>query len=116
MQKNGALSDIRRVSAMTACAFLLLSNIPAWAENYVITIKDHQFTPGTLVLPANQKIKLIVRNDQSIPAEFESTELNREKVVPPNSEVTVILGPLDPGTYGYLDDFHRDTTGTITAK
>ena len=115
MQKNGALSDFGRISVV-ACAFLFFSNTYAWAENYVITLKDHQFTPRTLALPANQKIKLIVKNQQPIPAEFESAELNREKVVPPHGEVTVILGPLDPGTYGYLDDFHRDTTGTITVK
>jgi hypothetical protein len=88
----------------------------AQAEDYVLTLKDHQFTPKELVLPANQKVKLIVKNEQSTSAEFESAELNREKAIEPNGEITVFLGPVDPGTYGYFDDFHRETTGTITFK
>ncbi len=96
----------------------LLVSFPALAhaDNYILTLKDHQFAPKELVLPANQKIKLIVRNQQTMTAEFESAELDREKVVQPNDQITVFLGPLDPGTYRYFDDFHRETTGTITVK
>ena len=96
----------------------ILTSFPAaaHADDYILTLKDHQFTPKELVLPANQKIKLIVKNQQTTPAEFESAELDREKVVDANGEITVFLGPLEPGTYGYFDDFHRDTTGTITVK
>jgi hypothetical protein len=69
-----------------------------------------------LTIPADTKVKLIVQNLDSAPAEFESYDLNREKVVGPNSEITVFIGPLDPGRYSIFDDFHRDTTGTIIAK
>ena len=109
MRKNGVLAGV------IACAFILFSTA-ALADDYVLTLKDHQFTPKDFTLPANQKIKLIVKNEQTTPAEFESADLNREKVVEANGEITVILGPLDPGTYGYFDDFHRETTGTITVK
>jgi len=88
----------------------------AHAEEYVITLKDHRFTPQNLTLPAGQKIKLTVKNEQAAPAEFESADLSREKVVGANSEITVNLGPLDAGSYGYVDDFHRETAGTITVK
>ena len=101
---------------VAACVLIVFSSTCALANDYVLTLKDHQFTPQPLVLPANQKIKLIVKNQQSTPAEFESAELNREKVVQPNSEITVILGPLDPGTYGYFDDFYHEATGKITVK
>lgn len=114
--KNGIPSGISKVMGVAVCIILIFSSTYALAGDYILTLKDHQFTPKTLVLPANQKIKLIVKNQQSTPAEFESSELNREKVVQPNSEITVILGPLDPGTYGYFDDFHHETTGTITVK
>jgi len=87
------------------------------AEDYVITIKNNQFSPNELSIPAGQKIKIIVKNQDATPAEFESYELNREKVVTANSEITVYIGPLNPGIYGYFDDFHRDTTkGTIIVK
>ena len=108
-------SDFIALSGAIVCTFILFST-PALADDYVLTLKDHQFTPQVLELPANQKIKLIVKNQQTTPAEFESAELNREKVVEANGEITVNLGPLDTGTYKYFDDFHHETTGTITVK
>jgi plastocyanin len=95
----------------------LLFSAAAYAEDYVITIKGNQFSPKELVIPAGQKIKVTVKNLDATPAEFESFDLNREKVVSANSEIIVFVGPLDPGSYAYFDDFHRDTTkGTITVK
>jgi hypothetical protein len=82
-----------------------------------LSLKNHAFVPMELTVPAGQKIKLIVKNEDTAAAEFESYELNREKVVAANSEIIVYLDPLDPGTYPFFDDFHRDTTtGNIIAK
>jgi hypothetical protein len=100
-------------------SFLLVLALPslAFAEDYVITIKDHAFSPPVLTVPAGQKIKVKIKNLDPTPSEFESYELNREKVVTANGEVTVFLGPLKPGTYGYFDDFHRDfAKGAIKAE
>jgi plastocyanin len=95
----------------------LLFPAAAHAENYVITLKNNQFSPGELTIPAGQKVKLIVTNQDAAPAEFESSDMNREKVVGANSEIIIYIGPLDAGSYGYFDDFHRDTTtGVIIAK
>jgi len=89
----------------------------AYAEDYLLTIKNHQFTPKELVIPAGQRAKIIVRNQDATPAEFESSDLNREKVVGANGEITLFVGPLDAGRYGFFDDFHRETTtGVIIAK
>ncbi len=97
-------------------ASLLLGGT-AQAEDYVLTLKNHAFMPRELVLPAGQRVKITVRNQDATPAEFESSDLNREKVVAANSEINVFVGPLDPGHYGFFDDFHRDTTtGVIVAK
>ena len=96
---------------------LLLVSGTAHADDYVITLKGNQFAPQQLVIPAKQKVKITVKNLDATPAEFESYELNREKVVAAHSEVIVFVGPLDPGNYSFFDDFHRDTTkGVITAK
>jgi len=115
MKKSDVLTTLGNVSGMLVCGFVLFST-PALADDYVLTLKDHQFTPQVLELPANQKIKLVVKNDQTMTAEFESADLDREKVVQANSQITVNLGPLDPGTYTYFDDFHHETTGTIKVK
>jgi len=107
----------RSMVCMAALSACLLFSIAAHAEDYVLTLKNNQFSPKVLNVPAGQKIKLIVKNQDATPAEFESSDLNREKVVSANSEIVVFIGPLNPGTYGFFDDFHRDTTtGTIVAK
>jgi hypothetical protein len=98
-------------------SFLLALPAAARAEDYVLTLKDHQFSPKDFTLPANQKIKLTIKNLDATPAEFESSDLNREKVVDAHGEIMVYLGPLDSGAYEYFDDFHHDTTtGTIKVK
>ena len=49
-------------------------------------------------------------------AEWESYELNREKVVPAGGTTNIYLGPLTPGTYPFFDDFNQAVTGQIVAK
>ena len=89
----------------------------ARADDYVLTIKDHQFVPKNLVVPADKQVRITIKNLDADPSEFESTDLNREKIVTPGKTITVLIGPLSPGVYGFFDDFHHDTTtGTITVK
>jgi plastocyanin len=86
------------------------------ADDYVLTIQGNQFSPTELVVPAGQRIKLIVKNMDPTPAEFESTDLNREKLVTAGNKIIIYIGPLNAGRYQYFNDFHRDTKGTIVAK
>ncbi len=98
---------------------ILLAPGLARAEDppFTLVIKDHRFTPAELQVPAGKKLRLTVRNEDATPEEFESTELHREKVVPPGQEIIVIVGPLDAGTYGFFGDFHQDTAqGKLIAK
>jgi len=84
---------------------------------FTLTIKDHKFTPATLEVPAGQKIKIRVVNEDYTAEEFESEDLDREKVIGGNSEGLVIIGPLKPGTYKYIGEFNEDTArGEIVAK
>jgi plastocyanin len=99
---------------------VLLASMKARADDVVekqLTLKDHAFTPREIAVPAGQKIKLVINNQDSVAAEFESFELDREKVVAANGTITVFVGPLDAGSYPFFDDFHRDTTtGTLIVK
>ncbi|MFO0995076.1 MAG: cupredoxin domain-containing protein [Alphaproteobacteria bacterium] len=82
-----------------------------------LTIKDHRFEPAELILPAGTKVKIIVKNLDPTPEEFESIELRREKIVPGGGEVAVYVGPLKPGSYKFFGDFHQDTAkGVIVVK
>jgi high-affinity iron transporter len=113
-----------RPTALTACIALAaatassLAAAPARAADVPLLIfKQHRFYPDHLVVPAGQKFKLQVRNTDDTADEFESTDLNREKLVVPGGEITVFLGPLDAGSYKFFGDFHRDTAqGVIEAK
>ncbi len=84
---------------------------------YTVAIKGHKFVPVELNIPANRKIKLVVDNQDPTPEEFESYELNREKVVSGGKQIIVYLGPLKPGPYKYFGDFHPQTAqGTVVAQ
>lgn len=90
--------------------------VAADTKPYVITIVNHQFVPKVLGIPADKKIKIILRNQDVAAAEFESHALNREKIIPAKSQVVMFVGPLKPGKYEYFNDFNRDVTGIIWVK
>ncbi|MGH8715227.1 MAG: cupredoxin domain-containing protein [Burkholderiales bacterium] len=84
---------------------------------YKLTIQGHRFEPTELRVPAGKKIKLIIDNQDESAEEFESHELNREKVIPPKSKATVFIGPLSPGRYPFIGEFHSDTAkGVLIAE
>jgi Cupredoxin-like domain len=81
-----------------------------------IAIRDHKFVPSEVQIRANAKVELIIRNEQTTPAEFESTALHREKVVPPGSAASIFVGPLKPGRYEFFDDFNTATRGVLVVQ
>jgi plastocyanin len=107
---------MRRPVLALPLAFAL--SVPAWADDPIVTItlRDHQFVPAEVPVPAGVKVKLLVRNEQQVTSEFESTSLHREKIVNAGGEITVYVGPLDPGSYEIFDDFHRETRGHLVVK
>jgi RPA family protein len=101
-----------------ATVFIVAVAAPAFADDpaVTITLKDHQFAPADVPVPAGVKVKLLVTNAQQENAEFESSSLHREKIVSPGGTITVYVGPLDPGSYEFFDDFHNATRGHLIAK
>jgi len=100
---------------------LLVAPIAKAADSEVVemqlTLSNHTFDPQSLTVPSGKKIKLTIVNKDASAAEFESEDLRREKIIPANGQIYVYIGPLDAGTYGYFDDFHRSTTtGIIVAQ
>ena len=82
-----------------------------------IQIRDHLFFPTELEVPAGKKIRLLINNLDPTPEEFESYELNREKVIGGNSKAVIFIGPLEPGTYPFFGEFYPKTAqGRIIAK
>lgn len=101
-----------------AFGILALSLGTASAEDEVlVVIKDHRFSPSEIRVPANTKIKMIIRNEDVTAEEFESFSLNRERVIRPGRSITIFLSPLKPGVYEFFGDFHPDTAkGTVIAE
>ncbi len=84
---------------------------------FTIIIKDHRFEPEVLYGPAGVKIKLIVINQDPTPEEFESFELNREKIIGGGRTAIIYIGPLKPGEYPFFGEFNMDTAlGKIIAE
>jgi high-affinity iron transporter len=82
-----------------------------------LEFRQHRFVPNRIQVPANVKFKLMVKNNDDTADEFESVDLNREKLVTPGQTITVFLGPLSPGEYKFFGDFHQDTAqGIMVAK
>lgn len=106
------------VTVWTLC-WGLLCRSEAWSATQVreLRIKDHLFYPAELIVPANTKIKLVVINQDASPEEFESYELNREKVILGNSKAVIFIGPLKPGRYPFFGEFNMSTAlGDIIAQ
>ncbi|MDP4652183.1 MAG: cupredoxin domain-containing protein [Haliea sp.] len=76
---------------------------------FELEIRDHLFVPEELVIPPNTKVKLVVYNRDSTPEEFESYELNREKVILGGSKANIFIGPLAPGVYPFFGEFNPRT-------
>ena len=108
----------RLVPVLLAALFALGTTAALAADDeFRLVIENHKFDPAELTVPAGKKIKLIVRNLDSTPEEFESVKLNREKVIPGGGEIVLFLGPLQPGTYDFFGEFHADTAkGEIIVK
>ena len=100
---------------MNRAALVLLAlstvGLPADAKTPIfnLEIRDHLFHPDELLIPANTKVKLIVYNRDPTPEEFESYELNREKVIMGGRKANVFIGPLAPGEYPFFGEFNPKT-------
>ena len=109
-------SQILGVLAFGMAMALAAPSMAASMPEFHLTLQNHQFQPATLKVPAGTKFKVLVTNHNAMPSEFESSDFNREKIVLPNSTITVFVGPLDKGTYKFFDDFHQATTGVLIAE
>lgn len=106
-----------RASLLAAC--IAAASLPAMADDptFKLDIKDGVITPLELEVPTNTRIRLEVTNSGTTPAEFESVQLKKEKVIAGGNTTVMVIRNLDPGTYDFFDDFHIDLPhAKITAK
>ncbi|MBA6289946.1 cupredoxin domain-containing protein [Colwellia sp. MB3u-4] len=91
-------------------SFASLANRP----EFEVELKNHLFYPAEIEIPANTKVKLVIYNRDSTPEEFDSFDLNREKVIFPQKKSVIFIGPLPPGRYKFFGEFNPNSAqGTI---
>lgn len=102
-----------RISLSAALAVLTLAiaspAAEAAPEPLTLVLKDHRFTPETLSVPAGRKVQIVLVNRDGATDEFDSRDLGVEQLVTPNGQVTFSIGPLKPGTYAFMGEFHSAT-------
>jgi plastocyanin domain-containing protein len=87
------------------------------AKDVSVTIKDHRFSPAEIHVPAKQAVRLKVTNADATPEEFESHDLDVEKVIAGGQSAVIRLRPLDSGRYGFFGEYHEDTAqGVLIAE
>ena len=105
-----------RRGLLATMAFVLFVGSPALADDdpvFRIDFKDGVVTPHRLEVPANRRFSLELHNLGETPAEFESRELRKEKVLAPHTSSVLVIRRLDPGEYDFFDDFHPDAPSAV---
>ena len=96
---------------------LLSSPVLAAEPEYKLVIKNHKFTPEEIVIPAGKKVKIQIQNLDDTPEEFHSDDLKREKIILGKKTGFVLVGPLKPGRYKFMGEFHESTAkGVVVVK
>ena len=112
-----------RTRSWRPATLMIVGSMSAWGplpvaamETLRLSLKDHRFTPETIVVPAGERFRIEVSNADETPEEFESHDLKVEKIVVGGGTIAVSAGPLQPGTYTVCGDYHPDTAkATVTA-
>lgn len=106
----------RRGAALALGAALLMAAGISRAEDdpvFRIEFNDGKVTPQRLEVPAKRRFRLDLHNVGKEPAEFESKELRKEKVLAPGASSILVIRTLDPGEYEFFDDFHLDAPPAV---
>jgi hypothetical protein len=90
--------------------------VAADEPTFSIEFKDGALTPSRVEVPANRRFRLELKNAGTTPAEFESSELKKEKVLAPGTTSSLIFRTLEPGEHPFFDDFHPEAKGVLVAK
>jgi len=81
-----------------------------------LVLQAHRFTPEKITVPAGQKVRIELVNEDGALEEFDSVDLNVERDVTPHGKVTFEIGPLKPGAYSFMGELHADTArGEVVA-
>ena len=82
-----------------------------------VVIQGHRFHPAEIHVKAGQRALLVVENRDAGAEEFESHRLHRETILRGHTSKRVYIGPLRPGQYPFVGEFHEKTAhGIVVAE
>jgi plastocyanin len=89
---------------------------PPRQTTVILTLKDHHFSPSALIVPAGVPVRITLTNLDGATEEFDSDDLLVEERVTPHEKLSFTVGPLKPGAYHFMGEFHAATAqGIVTA-
>lgn len=109
----------RRLAAalLASASIAAFGALAAGEPEFALAIENHRFAPDRVEVPAGKKVKLVVENRDATAEEFESEALRIEKVIAGKGKGTVYVGPLKPGEYPFMGEYHEKTAhGVVVAK
>ena len=110
-----ATARVKSVSFRGNAIAALTTSLNAAPSPVVMTLKNHVFFPASVTVPAGEKISIQLINQDAATEEFDSHDLKVEKLVTPGGHATFTIGPLQPGDYSFMGEFHPKTAqGKIT--
>jgi plastocyanin len=92
--------------------------LPARAGDVTVAVavRDGGFEPALLQAPPSTRVRIEITNQTPVAIEFESFELNRERVVQPGQTAAVYVSGLAAGRYAFFDDFHQERKGALVVE
>lgn len=108
----GLRNALRLIAGSLFACQLMASDLPT----FTLVLENHLFFPSRLEVPADTKFKLVIENRDNSPEEFDSFDLNREKVIFPRRSARLFVGPLPPGNYEFFGEYNSSTArGSVVA-
>ena len=100
-----------RMALAGVLALAALGSIAAAPAGDTVTLvlKNHRFTPATFSVPAGRKVTVRLINQDPAGEEFDSRDLDVEEDVTPNGSTSFQIGPLKPGRYAFMGEYHAQT-------
>ena len=106
----------RRILLLCSFMGVVAEGVAGELPVFRLVLENHLFFPSRLEVPADTKFKLIIENRDSSPEEFDSFDLNREKVIFPRRSAALYIGPLEPGNFEFFGEYNSSTArGTVVA-
>jgi Cupredoxin-like domain len=97
------------ISAFLALSLLAAAPARAAPAEITLTLNQHRFAPAVFAVPAGQPVHITLINQDPASEEFDSHDLRVEEVVAPMGKISFNIGPLRPGQYSFMGEFHAAT-------